>query len=205
MKKIKEFLSLFLLVGIVLGSSVPVFADEVDSTTNISGYQQMVLEETNERGFESTSEVCLELTDEVKIISSDECDSDHFSNQEPDIDTQDISFYMVKPFAGRDGNTTIVDIFLGYTGDYLCPAIRFRTMAVESEDGNEMYALIGDGDRYCTYEGTAGKILNVYVTSAFVPISEKKLKVYIEGLQSYCPDHEVWHTTAKTDFTVKIN
>lgn len=189
MKSIKKIFSFLLILCTILLSSSIAFAADNSLDTNLNS---------------SCAISSLIKSDNINLDISQ---SDVFIEEHNGTQPKGTGIVAYGPFAARDGSTEIVDIYMNYTGPYICNGVRFKKMTVKNASSlnSEVYATIGNGTFYSTYNVTANYVVNAYITSAFIPEDVEKLKVTIIDGQFYCMDHKEWHSATSGDFTIKIN
>lgn len=178
MKKLNTKIFSFVLVLLMIfGVSSTAFAAEIDNPNN------------NVLG---TYEI------EVPISSSD--DSIPYATTE--LATGEVSVSLI-----RDGNSTDVQVYLNWSGDFSINSFRFKKLTVASSNllSSKTYGTVGTGKSYKTYNVTASTVASRYITKFTIPTDVEKAKVTVSNLQVYELVNGSWISGLLASKNITIN
>lgn len=115
--------------------------------------------------------------------------------------TGDVSVSLV-----RNGNSTAVQVYLNWSGEYSINAFRFKQLEVQSSSffSSEPYGTVGNGKSYKTYNATGSTVASRYITTLTIPEDVKQAKVTVSDLQVYAMVKGSWISGLLASKNIKI-
>lgn len=107
----------------------------------------------------------------------------------------------------RDGNSSDVQVYMNWSGDFMISGFRFKKLTAKSTSAlsSTTYGTVGTGSSYKTYNVVSSTVASRYITTITVPTSVKKAKITISDLQVYEMVNGSWISGLLASKNITIN
>lgn len=151
------------------------------------------------------SEIHAPNTDVVGVFEIDAPNSSVNSlfRSAPKLSTGETSVSLI-----RNGNTSDVQVYLNWSGDFAISSFRFKKLTAKSTNAlsSKTYGTDGNGRSYSTYDLTvSSKVASRYITTISIPTNVKRVKITVSGLQVHEMIKSSWISGLVTSKNITIN